>query len=188
MKPLSIRVTGLALCLAFSAGAMAQGISRDEYKAGKDKIEAEYKAAKAACAPLSGNQKDICQAEAKGKERVGLAELEGSYKPTPKNRYEARATKAEADYAVEREKCDDRSGDAKAICVKEAKAMETSAKADARAQMKSLEAGKESAEARNKATAEKRDAQYEVAKEKCDTYTGDAKERCIEQAKAHFGK
>jgi len=51
-------------------------MSKDEYKAGKDKIAAEYKSAKAGCDSLSANAKDVCIAEAKGKQKVAKAELE----------------------------------------------------------------------------------------------------------------
>lgn len=203
MNKLNINVIALAVSLAFSAGAMAQGMSKNDYKAGKDRITAEYKLAKAGCASLSGNPKDICVAETKGKERVAMAELEASYKPTPKNHYQARVAKAEADYAVAKERCDDMPGNAKDVCVKEAKAAETAAMADAKAQMKTSDANAtanektdeahskandQAADARKDAAAAKLDAEYTVAKEKCDTYVGDAKDRCQDQAKARFGK
>ena len=96
MKTLNINVIALAVSLAFSAGAMAQSMSKNDYKAGKDKITAEYKLAKAGCASLSGNPKDICVAEAKGKEKVALAELEAGYRPTAETRFRARVARAEA--------------------------------------------------------------------------------------------
>lgn len=203
MNTLNLNTIALALSLAFSAGAMAQGLSKTDYQAGKDKISAEYKSARAGCASLSGNPKDICVAEAKGHEKIAKAELEASYKPTPKTHYQARVAKAEAAYAVAREKCDDLAGNAKDVCVKEAKAAETSAKADAKAQMKTVDAkitGQEKAaeakteaktqavDARKDAAADKRDAEYKVAKEKCDAFAGGAKDRCLDQAKANFGK
>lgn len=203
VNKLNINVIALAISLAFSAGAMAQSMSKNDYKASKDRIAAEYKSAKAGCASFSGNQNDICVAEAKGKEKIARAELEASYKPTQKTRYQARVAKAEADYAVAKERCDDKAGNAKDVCVKEAKAAETAAKADAKAQMKTSdanataneksaearsEANKQAADARKDAAAETIDAQYKVAKEKCDTYAGGAKDRCLDQAKARFGK
>lgn len=143
------RITGIAaaIALAFSVGAMAQSMSKADYKAGKDKITAEYKSAKAACASLSGNAKDICVAEAKGKEKVAKAELEASYKPSVKTRQGVGIAKAEADYSVAKEKCDDMAGDAKKACVKEAKAAETRAKADAKAPAKTSDANKPAKEA-----------------------------------------
>ena len=138
MKDLNINltITALTFGLAFSIGALAEGLSKDSYKADKESIVAEYKAAKSACAAMSGNQKDICVAQAKGKEMVALAELEANYKPSPKNDHQVRVAKAEADYAVAKEQCDDKAGNAKDVCVKEAKAAEAAAKAEAAAAMK----------------------------------------------------
>ena len=143
MNKLNITAIAAAITLAFSAGALAaQDMSKDEYKTGKDKIAAEYKSAKAGCESLSANAKDVCMAEAKGKQKVAEAELEASDKPSDKTRYAVSIAKAEADYSVAKEKCDDKAGDDKKVCVNEAKAAETRAKTDARAQMKTSDASK----------------------------------------------
>lgn len=198
-----VNTLALAISLSFSAGAIAQDLSKSDYKAGKNKIEAEYKLGKAACASLSGNPKDICVLEAKGKERVGLADLEARYKPTSKNLYQAQVAKAEADYAVANERCDDLAGNAKDVCVKEAKAAATTAKADAEAQMKTRDAtavaddkanqahnkaSEQTADARKDAAAAKLEADYKVAKEKCDSLAGNAKDMCLKKAKVDFSK
>lgn len=203
MNKLNIRMIALVISFAFSAGAMAQSMSKNDYKAAKDKISADYKSARAACASLSGNTKDICVVEAKGSKKTAKAELDASYKPTPKTRFQARAAKAEADYAVAKERCDDMAGNAKSVCVKEAKAAQIAAKADAKAQMKTTDANatakEKSADARSKAktqaadarkdaAADKLDAEYAVEKQKCDIYAGGAKDYCLDRAKARFGK
>lgn len=203
MNNFNISAIVLALGLVFSTGPMAAGISKADYSVGKDKIAAEYKVAKAACDPLSGNPKDICVAEAKGKEEVARAELDDSYKLTRKSLYGVRISKAEADYAVANEKCDDMAGNAKDVCVKEAKAVQASAKADAKLQMKTstaratanekstearVEANSKTADAEKAAAATKVNAEYKVAKEKCDDMAGNAKDVCIKDAKARFGK
>ena len=192
MNTLNINAITLALGLAFSAGAMAEGMTKADYTAAKDKIAAEYKTAKAACSSMSGNAGDICEVEAKGKEKVSLADLEAGYKPGVKTHYEARVAKAEADYAVAKERCDDKAGNVKDVCVKEAKAAETTAKADAKAAMKTSDAnataGEKTMDARKDASADKTDAKYAVAKEKCDAMSGTAKDSCLEQAKVKFGK
>lgn len=192
MKTLNINILLLALGMTLNAGAMAEGISKPDYKAGKDKIALEYKAGKANCAPLAGNLNDICVAGAKGQEKVALAELEASYKPTRKNHYLALVAKADADYAVAIEKCDDMAGNVKDVCVKEAQAARTSVKASAKAALKTSAAAAtartEIGEARKDAAADTLDAQYKVAKEKCDVLAGDAKEVCVNQAKTRFGK
>jgi len=201
-KPYS-RAMALAIGLAFSTGALAQALSKADYQAGKDSISAEYKTQKAACSSLSANAYDICIAEAKGKEKVANAAIESSYKPTRKNHYEERVAKAEADYSVAKTRCNDLAGNPKDVCVKEAKAAQTIAKADAKSQMKSSnandaadeksaeardEARTKSADARKDARVETMEAEYGVAKEKCATYAGGAKDYCLDQAKARFGK
>lgn len=203
LKKLNITAITVAIGLAFSFGAMAQSMSKVEYKANTDTIVAEFKSARANCDSLSANAKDVCMAEAKGKEKVAKAELEARYKPTDKNRYQARVAHADADYSVAKEKCDDKAGNEKDVCVKEAKAAQTSARADAKANMKvseankaakqtsseaRMEANEKGADARSDAAEQKRDADYAVAKEKCDTYAGGAKDYCLDQAKARFGK
>lgn len=132
MKTFNIKLITLALGFAFSAGAMAASMTKADYKASKDTISAEYKTGKAGCDSLTANAKDICRAEAKGKEQVARAKLEDNYKPTPKAQYKALVAASSADYAVSKEKCDDLSGDFKKTCVKDAKLVRTTADADAK--------------------------------------------------------
>ena len=203
MKNINLNVIALSVALAFSTGAIAENMSKADHSAAGDKIAAEYKTAKANCGSLSGNAADICVAEAKGKEKIALAELESTYKPSSKSRYEARVAKADADYGVAKQRCDDLAGNTKDVCVKEAKAAETAAKADAKAQMKTSDANAKAnaktvdarsdaaaktADARKDAAVDKNDAQYAVAKEKCDTFAGGAKDRCLDQAKITYVK
>ncbi len=68
----------------------------------------------------------------KGAEKVAKAELDARYKPSDKAAYKAREAKADADYEVAKEKCDDLSGNAKDVCVKDAKAAHVSAKENAK--------------------------------------------------------
>lgn len=192
MKKLSINALALAAGLAFSAGAMADSLSREDYKAGKEQIAGQYKAEKAACKSFSGNAKDICLVEAKGREKLAIADLDASYKPSANSRYKANVAAAEASYAVARERCDDKGDTAKDVCIEEAKAAKATAKADAKAQMKVSDANAvargKATEARKDAAATANDAQYQVAKEKCDTYAGGAKDHCLEQAMKNYGK
>ncbi len=202
MKLITHSIT-LALGLAFSAGAMAQDMPDSTYHAAKNSIEADYKSDKAACNPLAGNLKDICMVEAKGKENIAKAELDARRNNTTKNHYDVHAARAEAAYAVAREKCDDRAGNAKDVCLKEAKAIETRDKANAEARMKvtkadrkadkqtsdaHMKAAEKKGDARHDAAHDKRDANYNVAKEKCDNFAGDAKLNCVDQAKQNYGK
>jgi len=132
MNNLSIIAISAAFAFAFSSGAMAaQGMTKVEYQSAKDKIAANYKSAKARCDSLTANTKDVCMAEAKGKENVAMAELEAHSNPSEKARHDVNIAKAEAAYAVAKEKCDVKTGNDKTACVKEAQAREARAKANA---------------------------------------------------------
>ncbi len=203
MNPLNLSAIALALGLILCNSAMAESISKPQYKSQKNTIDAQYKTDKRACASLADNANDICIAAAKGKKSTAQAELEASYQPSPQHSYEAQTAKAEADYAVAIEKCDDKAGNDKDVCVKEAKADKVHQIADAKSKMKSTEANAEAndtssaaqataaekkAEAHSDAQIDKRNADYLVAKEKCEVLANNAKDLCLSEAKNRFGK
>ena len=171
----------LAGLLAFSAAQSADNMSRDDYNARKDQIEAMYKADRAACDRLSGNTKDVCVEQAKGKQKIARAELDAARSGKESDRGKVAEARAEASYAVAKERCDDMAGNAKDVCMKDAKAAETQARTNAKA-------NRESSEARAEARADQRDAGYEAARERCDSLAGDAKESCVDAAKRQYGK
>jgi hypothetical protein len=201
--PLHFSGLAFAASMLFGASAVAQTVSSSDYQTGRSKIKSEYKVEKKSCSSLAGNAKDICVAQAKGKEKVAQAELYETYKPTLRTQYTVQVVKAEAAYDIAKQKCDDLAGNPKDVCVKEAKAALTASKADANVQMKTTSANatandksakanaaasKEVAEVRADASADKRAAQYKVEKEKCDALAAGAKDNCLTQAKANFGK
>jgi hypothetical protein len=85
---------------------------------------------------MNGNIKDICVEQAKGKEKVARAELDGKLDPSPRQQEKVVLARADADYAVAKEKCDDLNGDAKDTCVKDAKASKSRADDDVKAARK----------------------------------------------------
>jgi len=183
----TIKLTSLAravaLCagaLVFTAGAQAAG-DRTAYNQTKASAKAAYDGDKKMCDAMAGNAKDICVAEAKAKRTRANENAEAEWKNTPKARQRALHEIAEADYKVAKERCDDKRGNEKDVCVKEAKAAMTKVMADAKAT-------KKGSEARMDAADDKRDANYKVAAEKCDALSGDAKSACMTSAKAKFGK
>jgi len=95
----------------------------------EDRIEAEYKAAKDRCDKMDGNAKDVCMKEAKGKEKVAKAELDAKKNPSERNHRKVQEAKAEAEYEVAKERCDDLKGNEKDACHKDAKAKHEKAKA-----------------------------------------------------------
>jgi hypothetical protein len=172
--------------------ATAAAMSKDSRDQAYKSAEAQYKTDKESCKSLTGNAKDICMEEAKGKEKVAKAEADAAYKNTPKAREAARVARADASYNVAKEKCDDQTGNAKDVCVKEAKAAHVRAKADAKVDRVAADTTQTSVEktaaARKDAAEDKRDADYKVAIEKCDALAGAAKDNCVKDAKMRYGK
>ena len=177
----NLKISLLVTAILALPAAQAATVSKDDYAAGKTRISAAYKADKSACSSMKSNAKDVCVEEAKAKEKVERAELEYSYTGKPGDQTKLREVKAKTAYAVAKEKCDDRSGNDKDVCRKEAKAVETKALVDAKM-------AKDVAETRKDGAQDKMDADYKVAVEKCDALTGDAKASCITSAKAKFRK
>jgi hypothetical protein len=167
-------------------------ISKDAYEVAVKDADTRYKVDEDACATRSGNAKDICLAEAKGKERIAKADAEAAYKNTPKMREDARVTRAEATFDVAKQKCDELSGNSKDVCVKEADAALVRAKADAKVDRVAADsrqdAAMKQADARKEASSDKTDADYKVAIEKCDALAGSAKAACVTDAKAQYNR
>ncbi len=188
---------GLGLAGTVSAQMMAPNtfvapLSKDGYAAAKSNAEAQYKVEKKSCDSLSSNAKDICVAQAKGKESVAKADARAAYESTPKARESARVALAEANYDISMQMCDDKAGNPKDVCVKEAKSALVKGKADAKVDRVAADTRQDGAakraDAREEASADKRDAEFKVAIEKCDTLSGAAKDGCVSGAKVRFGK
>jgi hypothetical protein len=175
-----------------TAAANTAPMSKDGMATAKKNADAQYKIDRDGCASLSGNAKDICIAEAKGKDNVAKADADAAYQNTPKARESARVARAEATYGVAMEKCDDFAGNAKDVCVKESKAGLVKGKADAKVDRVVADTRQDAAvkqsEARQEASVEKRDADYRVALEKCDALAGAVKDSCVSAAKLQYGK
>jgi hypothetical protein len=179
----------VALSCAFAGSAMA--LTKEEYKTQKDQISADYKANRDKCSAMKANAKDICVSEAKGVDKVAKAELEAQYKPTPKNTEKVVFAKADAAYDTAKEKCDDLEGNAKDVCVKDAKVGRVKAREDAKVNKAGADTSKDKAEkmsdVKKDASAEKREASYKAANERCDSLSGPAKDTCQKDAKSKFG-
>jgi hypothetical protein len=171
-------IVALALGSAFAYGAQAQALGGAEYKAAKDQVEASYKLAREACNQQSGNAKDVCVEQAKGQKKVDEAQLDYRRSGKDADRSKVAMARAEAEYAVAKERCDDMAGNQKDVCVKDAKAAETRAKADAK-----VSSGAESGKA---AADDKRVADYKAAVERCDSMAGAAKDSCVAAAKQRY--
>ncbi len=172
-------IAGGALCASFAV--LAAPMTRDEYRVTKERVEAEYRDSKAACDRFTDNAKDVCRLEAKARQKVATAELEFNRSGKPKDATRLAKTRADVAFDVARERCDDRTGKDKQICLQEAKTTHEKAIADAKADEKV-------SEARRDAAADKREAEFNLAKEKCEALAGDNKTACMTDARARYGQ
>jgi len=106
------------------------------------------------------------------------ASADAATAPITKTQYDDANARAEAAYKMERGKCDSLAGNAKDICVAEAKAEKVRSEAKAKAAYKNTRAAWYDQQIKNA------DADYLVAKEKCDDLGGNDKEVCVTKAKA----
>ena len=203
MKKLILTALTTVFLLVSSMGAMAATLSKQEYNSTKSDISSRLTADKKACATSTGNAKDICREEAKGRSKMARAQLEENYAPSTKHRYQLRMARADAAYQVAKEKCDDNTGNTKDVCRKEAKLVYVTAKANAKlsekitknnttANDKASEAKStaldKNATAQTIANKEQNNASYALAKEKCNAFNGDLKTNCTKDAKSTYGQ
>jgi hypothetical protein len=96
--------------------------------------------------------------------------------------YDQAKASAKSTYETDRKACDAMNGNAKDICVAEAKAKRTKTEENAEAGWKGTP------KAREDAAHESAEAKYKVAKERCDTKAGNDKDVCVKEAKAAMTK
>jgi hypothetical protein len=166
---------------AMTAPATAATWTKAQLDDHKKAAKAEYKAAKDACDKLADNEEDICEARAKLVHTRQEAMGEAAYKGTFKAYYDAKIDIAKAQHELEKEQCDDQKGNAKDVCLKDAKARMVTATEDAKASSKSHKA-------KANAEEEKADAVYAAATERCDAWSGAAKDECVAKVKADMGR
>lgn len=192
MKTGRIYALIIAMGLSCSVLAQAQAMSKADFKLAQQAVSDKYTQAKTQCKTLAGNEQDICEVDAKAAEKTGMADLQASYQPTERNQYKARVAKAEADFSMAKERCSNKAGNVKDVCIQEAKTLEVGALADAKAQLQTVDAKSEAQErttaAQKEAADDKTTAAYVLAREKCDASAGAAKDKCMSDAKAHYGK
>ena len=182
----------LAMTMAFGAGtalAADGAMSRQEHKAQKERIEADYKSAREECEGMKGNARDVCEAQAKGKHEVVKAQLEARRDPGPERDAQVRRKQAEADHRVAREKCDDLHHDARDTCRRDAKATYE----HARDQAKVAGAAKASRPGSGKSPADpgqarSTESEYAAARERCETLSSLARDNCMNEVRKRFSR
>jgi hypothetical protein len=180
VSPVATAILTTSLALA-GAVAQAANFSKSSYDNAKADIKATYKAERENCGALAGNAKDICVEQAKGRESVALAQLEYNYTGKSADEQKLYAVRADTRYELAKERCDDLGGDAKDVCLRQARSEHEKAQADIKLAKKVTSAIDEADQARMK-------ADYKLAIEKCAQLAGDAKDSCVAGAKARYGE
>lgn len=180
-KALEAMLAAAAFLVLATTAIARTNEAKSAYQATKDAASADYKAARATCNSLKGKPKKICIEEAKALQTRAQAQAEASYKNTLRARIKARKAIAAADYALAKSRCESQAGNARNVCIEQAKALKVAVTADATADRKITEA-------RTAARDDKREAQHKVELEKCDALAGVAKASCIALAKVQFSR
>jgi len=182
MKRLLATIIVTAAGMALTNGAYAAtSAAKAAYNASKEQASADYKIAREKCNALAGNGKDVCTAEAEAAQTRTKGEAQARYENTPRVIASVRKDIAAADYDVAKAKCGSKTGNAKDVCVKQAKSVKVATVENAVADKKIVNALVDAQE-------DKQAAEYKVALEKCDGQSGAAKTLCVTNAKSSFGK
>ena len=103
------------------SAATGTPMTRTAYRAALDRAASDHNRKRAGCRSLKGNERTVCVAEAKAESTKAQAAAEAAFRNTPRARMDARVTSANADYAVAKARCNDRSGSERRACLKTAK-------------------------------------------------------------------
>jgi hypothetical protein len=128
------RHIAIAAALALLAASSAQAATPEalaHYRATLKRIAVDQKEARALCRSLSGQPRRVCFAEADADAKKATAAAEADVRDTPRARRNAKIAEADANYAVARVKCGEKTGDERRECLKVAKTMQSDAVADA---------------------------------------------------------
>jgi hyperosmotically inducible periplasmic protein len=198
MKTLIATLLATAAGASFAAAPTA-ALNHDPatYRNLTQKAESEYRAAAAKCDARSGNDKDICMAEARlGRTRTEADAL-SKYNNTAAGRARARTNLADAEYDLAKAKCDAKSGADKDSCMDNAKSVHTAALADAKADRAATTSSNTSSNSSSGASSggsqasggglvtgtDTRDPAKAAAVDKCAQMGADAKTGCLVETK-----
>ena len=149
---MQLKLTLIAAALALGTASFAQAADKADRKvhnADEERIESEYKAAKEKCDTMQGNQKDICVAEAKAHEKVAKAENDAKHAKDPsKEQAKVQRVRADAEYDVAKQRCQEMNGNEKDVCMKEAQVQRDKTRASAARTERSATSGSSGPEKR----------------------------------------
>jgi septal ring factor EnvC (AmiA/AmiB activator) len=117
MSIIKLSLSAIALSIpavTFTAHAQTQAPMSNK------EIDAQYRADQKRCDGLKGNEKDVCQKEARAARDTAKADAKQA-KEQAESRHDATKKKRESAYDVAKAKCDTMSGNAKDACMADAK-------------------------------------------------------------------
>jgi hyperosmotically inducible protein len=184
MKTLIATLLATAAGATFAAAPTA-ALNHDPatYRNITQKAAADYRTAAATCNSMSGNDKEVCVAEAKATRAHTEADAMAQYNNSTAGREKSRTKIADADYALAKAKCGTRSGADKDDCMNTAKSVRTAAVADARANRDSTAATGASSAGTGLVSGTDNPAAA-AALEKCAQAGGSSKTACVVNHKA----
>jgi len=190
MKTLIATLLATAAGASFAAAPTA-ALNHDPatYRNLTQKAESEYRAAAAKCDARSGNDKDICMAEARLARTRTEADALSKYNNTAAGRARTRTNVADAEYDLAKAKCDAKSGADKDSCMDNAKSVHTAALADAKADRAGTTSsgasggGSQASGGGLVTSTDTRDPAKAAAVDKCAQMGADAKTGCLVETK-----
>jgi osmotically-inducible protein OsmY len=178
--------TLIATLLATAAGssfafAPTAALNHDPatYRNATQKAAADYKVAATKCNAMSGNDKEVCLAEAKASRARTEADAFARYNTSDEGKAKAKARVADADYTLAKAKCGAMSGAEKDSCLNNAKSVHTAALADAKSGGGSF--GATGSSGSETVVAGTSDAKAAKAQQKCEQLSGDPRTGCLVQ-------
>jgi osmotically-inducible protein OsmY len=192
--------TLIAALLATAAGASlaaapTAALNHDPatYRNATQKASADYKEAVAKCNGMSGNDKDVCMAEAKVTRTRTESDALSKYSNTATSREKSRTSLAEAEFSLAKARCGAKSGADKDDCMNNAKSVHTAALADAKADRQGSTASTAAGASAGGSTAaatgglvtgtNTRDPAKAAAVDKCAQMGADSKTGCLVETK-----
>jgi len=190
MKTLIATLLATAAGASFAAAPTA-ALNHDPatYRNLTQKAESEYRAAAAKCDARSGNDKDICMAEARLARTRTEADALSKYNNTAAGRARTRTNVADAEYDLAKAKCDAKSGADKDSCMDNATSVHTAALADAKADRTATTSsgasggGSQASGGGLVTSTDTRDPAKAAAVDKCAQMGADAKTGCLVETK-----
>ena len=138
----------------FSVSAIATGLTMEEHEAVEAAIVAVHKADKESCNSSSGGVKKNCLDKAERKQRDAMEQLESDGNALGKELFNADVSKAVAEYSIDKDKCNQKTGSINDLCLREASAKQINAITAAKEKLKADTEVKEGVERSSKGTAD----------------------------------